>query len=62
MNKIGKIRCPKCGSYSYASYEEIYDGVWISLKSKCLTCGSIFQVNYRAVGIDILETPEFGGE
>ena len=53
--KLIDIRCPVCGSRDYLSYEEIYDGEWISLKCQCLVCNSLFQINYRAVGIDKLK-------
>jgi hypothetical protein len=48
------IRCPVCGSNDYLSYKELYDEEWISLQCECLNCHTLFQINYRAVGIDII--------
>jgi len=51
------IRCPICNSYDYLSYKELYDADWISLKCQCLICKGMFQINYKAVGIDELREP-----
>lgn len=52
-----KIRCPNpdCKGISYISYNEIYDEEWISLQCECLVCHTHFQINYRAVGIDLTQ-------
>lgn len=52
-----KIRCPNpdCKGISYISYNEIYDEEWISLQCECLDCHTLFQINYRAVGIDVIK-------
>lgn len=52
-----KIRCPKpdCEGTDYLSYNELYDGEWISLQCECLKCGTLFQINYRAVSIDTIK-------
>jgi len=51
-----KIRCPNpdCEGINYLSYNEIYDEEWISLQCECLNCHTRFQINYRAVGIDVI--------
>jgi len=54
IKTIDTIRCPNCGSTNYLSYKELYDEEWISLKCECLSCKSLFQINYRAVNIDKL--------
>lgn len=52
-----KIRCPNpdCGGTNYLSYNELYDDEWISLQCECLNCRTLFQINYRAVGIDTIK-------
>lgn len=54
IETIDIIKCPNCESTSYLSYKELYDGEWISLKCECLSCKTLFQINYRAVNIDRL--------
>ncbi|HCJ67215.1 MAG TPA: hypothetical protein DHV62_07830 [Elusimicrobia bacterium] len=54
IETIDVIKCPDCESISYLSYQELYDDEWISLQCNCLTCKAKFQINYRAVGIDII--------
>lgn len=51
-----KIRCPnpKCKGINYVTYNELYDDEWITLQCECLDCGTLFQINYRAVGIDVI--------
>jgi hypothetical protein len=49
-----KIECPNCGSSDYLSFDENYDDEWITLLCNCLQCHAKFQINYRAVGIDII--------
>jgi hypothetical protein len=52
-----KIRCPNphCKGINYLSYNELYDEEWISLQCECLDCHTLFQINYRAVGIDLIK-------
>ena len=52
--KAIEVECPNCSSCDYLSYQELYDDEWISLKCECLSCKTLFQINYRAVGIDKL--------
>ena len=57
LNPINII-CPNqnCKGTNYLSYNihvDINDR-WISVKLQCLDCKTYFQVNYRAVGLDIL--------
>jgi hypothetical protein len=54
MYKPIDIECPECGESDYMSFNELYDDEWISLQCDCLVCKSKFQINYRAVGIDII--------
>jgi len=56
IETVDIVKCPECESYSYLSYEELYeiDDEWISLKCQCLSCKTLFQINYRAVCIDII--------
>lgn len=51
-----KIRCPNpdCEETDYLSYNELYDDEWISLQCECLNCHTLFQINYRAVSIDMI--------
>ncbi|MGC9027484.1 MAG: hypothetical protein ACP5JP_08120 [bacterium] len=55
-----KIRCPNpdCEGTNYTPYNEIHDNEWISLQCECLHCGALFQINYRAVGIDVIKEGE----
>ena len=55
IETINVVKCPDCESTSYLSYRELYDDEWISLKCECLSCKTLFQINYRAVGIDKLK-------
>ena len=50
------IKCPNpdCKGINYLSYNELYDEEWISLQCECLNCHTLFQINYRAVGIDVI--------
>ncbi len=52
-----KIKCPNpdCGGTNYLSYNELYEDEWISLQCECLNCHSLFQINYRAVSIDMIK-------
>ncbi|GEM_PF-3508050 len=52
-----KIRCPNpyCEGINYLSYDELFDEEWISLQCHCLDCHTLFQINYRAVEIDIIK-------
>ncbi len=56
IETVDIVKCPECESYNYLSYEELYeiDDEWISLKCQCLSCKTLFQINYRAVCIDII--------
>lgn len=58
-----KIRCPNpnCEGICYISYNEIFDDEWISLQCECLDCHTLFQINYRAVGIDVIEGKKRSG-
>ena len=51
-----KIRCPNpaCEGTNYLSYNELFDEEWITLQCECLNCHTLFQINYRAVSIDII--------
>ena len=55
IETIDIIKCPDCESTSYLSYKELYDDEWISLKCECLSCKTLFQINYRAVNVDKLK-------
>jgi len=48
------IECPGCGGLDYLSFDENYDDEWITLLCECLQCHAKFQINYRAVGIDVI--------
>lgn len=51
-----EIECPNCKSSDYVSFDEIYDGEWITLLCECLRCKIKYQINYRAVGIDRIKS------
>jgi hypothetical protein len=48
------IECPECEGIDYVSFYIDYDREWISVMCDCMRCGAKFQINYRAVGIDII--------
>ncbi|MGQ9631862.1 MAG: hypothetical protein ACUVXI_16360 [bacterium] len=53
------IKCPnpECQGTNYLSYNMFFElnDEWISLQCECLNCKTLFQINYRAVGIDIMK-------
>lgn len=52
-----KIRCPNtnCNGNNYFSYNRFHDDdEWIGLQCECSDCGTLFQINFRAVSIDTL--------
>lgn len=55
--ELTDVKCPNpsCEGINYLSYDELHDEEWISLKCECLNCHTLFQINYRAVGIDELK-------
>lgn len=49
------IKCPECGCNSYFTYDLLYDKEWITVKCECENCKVKYQINYRALGTDVVK-------